>query len=220
MPNQIKVTYVTSSKFKQDENKVFLDHAVLTDGTPVKDLFTFEIRAVPISEMLEVDLQVLVQEEVVKAYSQIRVPCIVEHAGLIFDDYKDKSYPGGLTKPMWNTLGDKFLEETQSKGRKAIARAVIAYCDGMSVKTFVGESVGRLADAPRGKRQFYWDTVFIPDEASGAATGLTYAEIVEEPTLGLEYKITKLSQSGKAMRAFLEYLRSASAPSLWGHPIT
>jgi hypothetical protein len=59
---------------------------------------------------------------VASAYAQVKVPCIVEHAGLIFDDYKDRSYPGGLTKPMWNTLRDRFIEETRSANRGATAR--------------------------------------------------------------------------------------------------
>jgi len=209
-----KVVYVTSSTFKAEENRVFRDHCEL-DGMPIRDLFEFDIRAVPIVELLEVDLRVMVQAEVTSAYSQIKVPCIVEHAGLIFEDYLLESYPGGLTKPMWNTLGNKFLEETQSKGRRALARAVIAYCDGMSVHTFVGETTGTLAEVPRGLRKFYWDTVFIPDDTSGISQGKTYAEIVADPDLGIEYKIKNLSQSSKAMLNFLKYLKDNDDPVLW-----
>lgn len=210
-----KIVYVTSSRFKEEENKVFVANCKLANGTPVKDLFEFDIRKVPITEMLEVDLHVMVQAEVTNAYSQIKVPCIVEHAGLIFQDYKDKSYPGGLTKPMWNALGEKFIQETHSAGRRAIARAVVAYCDGKSVHTFTGETKGVLASSPRGARKFYWDTIFIPDTPSGKEGDKTYAEIVENPRLGLKYKMTKLSQSGKAMMAFLQFLKKVGPPSLW-----
>jgi inosine/xanthosine triphosphate pyrophosphatase family protein len=212
---KIKVTYVTSSRFKKEENSVFVTSCHLKDSRSVADVFEFEIREVPIAELLEVKLEVMVQAEVVNAYSQIRIPCIVEHAGLIFDNYKDRSYPGGLTKPMWDTLGDDFIKETNSENRRVIARAVVAYCDGKSVKTFVGETVGALAEAPRGNREFYWDTVFVPDEATGAAAGKTYAEIVELPNLGLKYKIEKLSQSSKAMLSFLEYLDKHPNGDLW-----
>ncbi|TKB75026.1 MAG: hypothetical protein E8D46_03795 [Nitrospira sp.] len=210
-----KIVYVTSSRFKEEENKVFVANCKLANGTPVKDLFEFDIRKVPITEMLEVDLHVMVQAEVTNAYSQIKVPCIVEHAGLIFQDYTDMSYPGGLTKPMWNALGEKFIEETHSSGRRATARAVVAYCDGKSVRTFTGETKGTLAEHPRGAREFYWDTVFIPDDSSGKPGTKTYAEIVEDPDLGLKYKIMKLSQSAKAMLAFLKFLREEGPPSLW-----
>jgi inosine/xanthosine triphosphate pyrophosphatase family protein len=217
MPSRshIRIVYVTSSAFKKEENAVFATQCAMDDGTPVRDLFEFDIRPVPIQGILNVDLSVMVSAEVVSAYSQLKVPCIVEHAGLIFADYERSSYPGGLTKPMWDTLNDNFIEETRSAGRPAIARAVIAYCDGKGVKTFVGERSGKISDRPRGKRAFYWDTVFIPDDASGKAGDLTYAEIVEEPTLGLAYKIQALSQSSIAMKAFLKYRLKSGEPELW-----
>src|SRR5438067_13269060 len=123
MDSRIRVVYVTSSTYKQQENECFLEYCLLPDGRPVRDRFEFDVRPVPIVEMLEVDLRVLVQAEVTKAYGQIKVPCIVEHAGLIFAEYVVQSYPGGLTKAMWNALGDRFVDETRSAGRRAIARA-------------------------------------------------------------------------------------------------
>jgi XTP/dITP diphosphohydrolase len=210
-----KVIYVTSNKFKEEENRIFCQEAVFPDGKKISDLFEFDIRSVPIKEILEVDLEVMVQAEVTSAYSQIRVPCIVEHAGLIFEDYKRNSYPGGLTKPMWDTLKDQFIEETKSAGRRAIARAVIAYCNGKCVQTFVGETLGELSSQPRGNRAFYWDTIFIPDDPSGKAVGKTYAEIAEDSSLGLGYKVVKLSQSGRAMLEFLSYRRKVGIAELW-----
>jgi len=213
--SKIRVVYVTGSSFKKEENAVFLDQCSLDDGTPVREVFDFDIRPVPIQEILNVDLRVMVSEEVVSAYSQLKVPCIVEHAGLLFSEYADVSYPGGLTKPMWDALKDRFVQETGSAGRGAIARAVIAYCDGMKVETFVGERTGKIADKPRGRREFYWDTVFIPEDPTGKAAGMTYAEIVEDPSLGLGHKIGVLSQSSQAMKAFLEYRRQVGEPQLW-----
>src|ERR1035441_10052940 len=213
--NRIRIVYVTSSKFKKEENETFLRECSLGNGARIDDVFEFDIRPVPIQEILNVDLSVMVSAEVVSAYSQLKVPCIVEHAGLVFSDYADRSYPGGLTKPMWDTLRDRFVDETKSAGRKAIARAVVAYCDGKQVKTFVGERAGTIADRPRGSREFYWDTVFIPEDSSGHSRGLTYAEIVESADLGLAYKIRELSQSSAAMKSFLEYRLRAGDPELW-----
>jgi XTP/dITP diphosphohydrolase len=213
--SKIRVVYVTSSKFKKEENEVFVRECALKSGARIDEVFDFDIRPVPIQEILNVDLRVMVSAEVVSAYSQLKVPCVVEHAGLIFSEYTDRSYPGGLTKPMWDTLQDCFIEETKSAGRAAMARAVVAYCDGMQVKTFVGERKGRIADRPRGSREFYWDTVFIPDDPSGQSNGLTYAEIVESKSLGLAYKIGALSQSSNAMKEFLEYRLQAGEPALW-----
>src|SRR5688500_5551281 len=125
------IQYVTSNNFKREEAAIILSDAAFADGTRVGDLFSFDFRDVSITEILEVDIDVMVQDKVIKAYHRIRLPCIVEHAGLIFEVYEGRGYPGGLTKPMWDTLGDRFLGETASKGRRAIARAVVAYCDGM-----------------------------------------------------------------------------------------
>ena len=108
--SKIEVVFVTSSEYKKAENEVLQNECTLEDGQTVRDLFEFDIRQVPIKEILEVKISQMVRIEVVQAYSKIRVPCIVEHAGLIFEGYEH--YPGGLTKPMWNVLGDKFIQET------------------------------------------------------------------------------------------------------------
>jgi len=207
-----QVVYVTNSPFKIKENEIFVANCKFPDGSLVRDLFEFDFRQVPIKEVLEVDLNAMVMAEVTKAYSEIRVPCIVEHAGLIFEGHEE--YPGGLTKPMWNALNDRFIQETQSAGRRAKAKAVVAYCDGKSVQTFEGETWGSIADTPRGSRKFYWDTVFIPDDPTGKSGNKTYAEIVDDPALGLIYKMVELSQSSRAMLRFLEY-RKQVGPDLW-----
>jgi XTP/dITP diphosphohydrolase len=210
----IRVVYVTSSDYKVEENKI-LAKEVQVDGAPVGERFAFDIRRNQIQEQLEVRIDWMVEAEVRAAYEALHVPCIVEHAGLIFSDYEAFSYPGGLTKPMWNTLGERFIEETRSAGRSAIARAVVAYCDGQAIYTFVGETHGHLADGPRGSRSFYWDTVFIPDSDSGNPGKRTYAEIVEQD--GLPAKVRTLSQSTKAMMAFLRYRLGKGEPELWPH---
>jgi inosine/xanthosine triphosphate pyrophosphatase family protein len=72
-----------------------------------------------------------------------------------------------------------------------------------------------LPSSYRGRREFYWDTVFIPEDPTGRAADKTYAEIVDDPGLGLEHKVLHLSQSFKALRHFLEYVRANSIPKLW-----
>ena len=206
----IRINYVTSNKFKQEEIKEFVENCNLTDGTPIRGNFDFKIYPNLIHERLEVDIEKMVRFEVKEAYSKIKVPCIVEHAGLIFEKYKTIGYPGGMTKPMWNTLKQDFLLETNSAKEKVIAKAVIGYCDGKDIKTFIGETFGVLSDAPRGNRDFYWDTIFIPD----TNTNQTYAEIVEN--YGIKEKLIKYSQSAKALILFLEYIRNNGVDDFWG----
>jgi inosine/xanthosine triphosphate pyrophosphatase family protein len=214
MGRKIKIVYVTSSKFKKEENAAFVAGASLSDGTPVRDAFEFDLRSAQIKELLEVDLSAMVCAEVTEAYCQWKVPCIVEHAGLIFEDFLSQSYPGGLTKSMWNALTDRFITETHAQGRRAVARAVVAYCDGHEVRTFVGEVKGHIAHVPRGSRDFYWDTIFVPDDPSGSPGRLTYAEIVDEPNMGIATKAL-MSQSSIAMLKFLEFRRRSPLPRLW-----
>lgn len=171
----------------------------------------FDFRGIPIKEVLDVELSVVVRAEVKEAYQVIQTPCIVERAGLIYDRHRSTSYPGGLTKAMWNALGEGFVLETNGAGQGAIARAVVAYCNGMTIQTFVGETHGTIASNPRGSRSFYWDTVFLPDDSAGGRGTKTYAEIA---TLSIAQKVT-LSQSTKAMRALVEYLATEPTPDLW-----
>jgi inosine/xanthosine triphosphate pyrophosphatase family protein len=116
---------------------------------------------------------------------------------------------------MWDALDNQFIAETRSANREAIARAVVAYCDGMKIYTFVGEREGQIAASPRGSRTFYWDTIFIPNDTTNTVSGKTYAEIADDPDLGLEFKVLRLSQSTTAMIKFLEHLRLAPPSKLW-----
>jgi XTP/dITP diphosphohydrolase len=206
----IKVNYVTSSKFKREEIELIANYCQLSDGTPVKDNFNFVLHELDIPERLEVDLERMVSHEVKKAYSILKVPCIVEHAGLIFENHLANNYPGGLTKPMWNTLGEGFISETNSSNIKVIARAFIGFCDGKNIFTFKGETKGSISEKPRGSRGFYWDTIFIPE----GDLSLTYAEIVD--SFGLKEKITKYSQSAKAIISFLDFLHNKKTDDFWG----
>lgn len=63
MNQKIRVVYVTSSRFKQEENKAFLNESRLPDGRRVEEIFEFDIREVPIQETLHVDLSAMVSAE-------------------------------------------------------------------------------------------------------------------------------------------------------------
>jgi inosine/xanthosine triphosphate pyrophosphatase family protein len=208
------VNFVTSSLHKEEELAI-VRSGHLSDGSLVTDVANIRTIRASIPEILETDIERIVKAEAREAYRRFLVPCAVEHAGLIFHDYMANGYPGGLTKPMWNTLGDRFVVETQSARRKAVARSVVGYCDGMDVVTATGETEGTIADAPRGTRAFYWDTVFVPSGTNGKADGKTYAEIVDDPALGLKYKVLHLSQFAKALRALLEKLHKKDISLLW-----
>src|ERR1043166_506274 len=205
----IKVIYCSWSPFKKEEWEAAKDSFELS-GKKLEQLFDVEFRDVPTSEPLLCDLEAMVRVKVESAYRGVRVPCIVEHAGLILDGYQAKSFPGGLTQPMWDALGaDRFVASCSSLTDRAIARAVVGYCDGLNIRTFVGETHGMLTASPRGSRAFYWDTVFCPDGGSGR----TYAEMVGSDKSGLVDKL-RLSQSIKALMDFMAY-RLSNEPALF-----
>jgi XTP/dITP diphosphohydrolase len=203
--NKINIYYATRSEFKQQEIAAIESSFTFRgeDGSeqPVGDRFKFVFSDTKTDEPLEVDLATMVRHKAVSAYKSLLMPCIVEHAGLILQEHASSGYPGGLIQPMMDALeAEDFVRRISAAGERAVARAVIGYCDGMSVHIFTGETEGVIADRPRGSREFYWDTIFAPDGYGGA----TYAEITADLTRGIPEKM-KVSQSWKALRAFLEF---------------
>lgn len=197
---KISVVFATKSEFKRQEIEVVLKMSEFTDSDNVVrnigEKFEISFSDVATDEPLEIDLVAMVRHKAVSAYRGLLRPCVVEHV----KEHDKSGYPGGLTQPMWDALGaEGFLRRTQAAGEPALARAVFGYCDGMGIDTFVGETIGSIAREPRGNRNFYWDTVFCPQEFEGK----TYAEVAEDPALGIAEKM-KVSQSYRALRLFLE----------------
>jgi len=201
--SSIPIVYCSRSNFKEEEWNA-VRHQFELDSRPgqkLGDLFDLEFRKVPTREPLLCDLEEMVHFKAESAYEATRVPCIVEHAGLILEGFEASSFPGGLTQPMWDALqAERFVASCSQLSSKAIARAVIGYCDGMSIESFVGEMTGTLSKVPKGDRAFYWDTIFCPDGFDGK----TYAEIVANNGDGLLRKLA-VSQSIKALKAFMQY---------------
>jgi inosine/xanthosine triphosphate pyrophosphatase family protein len=205
----IHIVYCSWSEFKKEEWGLAQNEHKLISRPDRKlgELFALEFRNVSTQEPLLCDLEQMIRSKAESAYRAVRTPCIVEHAGLILEGYEGNSYPGGLTQPMWDALGaERFVASCAPLATRAIARAVIGYCDGMSIQTFIGETAGVLSPSPRGDRAFYWDTVFCPDGFGDR----TYAEIAAG---GLSAKLS-VSQSIKALKGFMEY-RLSNEPSLF-----
>ena len=208
----VDVVYCSWSKFKQEEWSCIKDVFSLDSmpGQTLGQLFILDFRKVATTEPLLCDLEKMVRAKVESAYSAVRVPCIVEHAGLLLEGYEDKSFPGGLTQPMWDALdAELFASSCSTLTTRATARAVIGYCDGMNIVTFVGDTKGSISKTPTGTRAFYWDTIFCPDGFENR----TYAEIVGNDSSGLIKKL-EVSQSIKALKKFMQY-RLSNEPVLF-----
>jgi inosine/xanthosine triphosphate pyrophosphatase family protein len=207
----IRIAYCSWSDYKKEEWALAKDTIELEPtGKKLGDLFDVRFRKIATTEPLLCDLISMVKFKVESAYRQIQVPCIVEHAGLVLEGYESKSFPGGLTQPMWDSLTpEQFVSACSTLTSRAVARAVVGYCDGLNVHTFVGETRGTLSGTPRGTREFYWDTIFCPDGCGGR----TYAEIVKDDRSGLGDKLV-VSQSIKALKEFMLH-RLAAEPTLF-----
>lgn len=200
------IFYATRSAFKTEELEIIAKDVEFKDklgsSHKIGDLVDFRVSDIRTDEPLEIDLVLMVHHKARSAYRSLLAPCIVEHAGLIFDKNSKSGFPGGLTQPMWDALTvDEFLSRTNASGEPAIARSVVGYCDGRQIMTFVGETSGVLASSARGTRGFYWDVLFCPDGGGGK----TYAEIASSGANGLKDKLL-LSQSTKALTLFATYL--------------
>jgi len=212
--NKRTIFYATRNSFKNEELSIISLKQSFRDPKNIErkigELIDFRVSDISTEEPLEIDLCEMIRHKARSAYRTILYPCIVEHAGLILEKNAAEGFPGGLTQPMWDALHPEgFLARTGCAGERAIARAVVGYCDGMQTHTFVGETTGTIADAPRGSREFYWDVVFCPDEGGGK----TYAEMTDEAD-GLEKKLA-ISQSTKAIRAFTSFLATQNGNDLF-----
>ena len=116
---------------------------------------------IKIEEIQSSDVNAIIKDKALKAFSQIGRPVIVEHSGLLLEKLNYK-LPNGLTQEFWDSLeADKFSQLFGDQ--KAKAFTIIGYIDGKKLHTFKGEIEGIIINEPRGCRAFHWDCVFIPN---------------------------------------------------------
>ncbi len=145
----MKIRFISRNQYKIREAKELLD------GSGI-EIIPFEES---LNELQTEDTNELVYDKVLKAFTKIGRPLIVEHTSLLIE--KINNLPGGLTQIFWDKLlADKFCE--LFKGSKVTAKTVVAYCNGKTIEYFDGEIEGSISDLPKGKRDFQWDCVFIP----------------------------------------------------------
>jgi XTP/dITP diphosphohydrolase len=179
----IELRFVSDNRFKHEEAKTILDPM----GIHVLPL------AIKIAELQTENTKQLVQDKTLKAFKAVGRSLFVEHTGLYLNHIN--GLPGGLTQIVWDTLqADKFSElfgNVTDPG--AIARTVIGFTDARRFYFFEGEIKGRIAQQPRGTRDFQWDCVFIPD-----GFDQTFAEMGE--------KKHNISMRRRALDAFANFL--------------
>ena len=180
----LRIRFLSRNQHKIDEVQAILRSVnveVIASNTAIEELQT-------------TDTAKLVRDKCLRAFRQIGHALFVEHTGLYIKSLN--GFPGGLTQIFWDTLdADRISAIFGKQPDPAVtARTVIGYCDGKRIHQFAGEVVGRIAEQPRGPRDFQWDCVFIPDgyEKTFAELGVVKNEI---------------SMRRRALDAFCKYLR-------------
>ncbi|RLG47701.1 MAG: non-canonical purine NTP pyrophosphatase, partial [Thermoproteota archaeon] len=77
-------------------------------------------------------------------------PFFVEDAGLFIEALQ--GFPGPYSSYVFRTIGNEGILKLMDglSNRSAVFRSVIGLSEGGSVKTFLGETPGRISDSPRG----------------------------------------------------------------------
>jgi len=123
----------------------------------------------------------------------------VEDAGLFIEALN--GFPGPYSHYVYQTIGTRGILKLMRNvdQRDSHFRSVVVFCDtDESLKTFRGETPGKIGQEERGSLGFGFDPIFEPLEAPGK----TFAEM----TL---MEKGKYSHRAKALRKFAEWYASA-----------
>jgi len=149
------------------------NHYKLEEVREIARPFKIEIEGYPcdIRELQTLNTTQLIRHKILEAFKLLGLPVIVDHASLQIDSMN--GMPGTLTQLFWDNLNYKLCDIVNALGNpKAKAVCTVGYCDGK--KIFHEEKIkeGTISGRPLGKRDFQWDTIFIPDGETR-----TYAEM-------------------------------------------
>jgi XTP/dITP diphosphohydrolase len=151
--------FVTSNAGKVREFEAIL-------GEPVEQL------ALDLPEIQALDVEAVVRQKALTAFTRVGRPVLVEDTGLYIDALR--GLPGALVRWFLLTIGPEGICALIPPGaeRDAVARTAVALCDGERVAVLAGETRGEIVIRPAGEGGFGWDSVFRP---AGAAR--TFAEM-------------------------------------------
>jgi non-canonical purine NTP pyrophosphatase (RdgB/HAM1 family) len=163
------------------------------------------ILSVPI-ESLDVDLEEIqaptiesiTLHKLQQARRFVEGPVFVEDVALGFEVLG--GFPGPYVKWLLAAAGGEGVGRIAAGLSDSSGSAVchLAFWDGDTVRTFVGECRGRILAQPRGDEGFGWDAWFEP-----AGLRMTYAEMTEEQKVCVSHR-------AMAYKHFSEHLLSGA----------
>lgn len=143
------ITFITGNQNKADYLAKYLGHPV--DHVKLN-----------LDELQSLDLKEIVEHKVKQAYEKIKKPVIVEDVSLEF--LALGRLPGTFIKFFVDEMSfETICSLLDGKDRKAIARCVFGYFDGLNLELFEGSLNGEIATTPAGENGFGWDKIFIPE---------------------------------------------------------
>ncbi len=152
-----------------------------------------------LDEVQSLDLEYVARKKAEEAFEKVKEPVIVDDVGVKIDVLN--GFPGPLVKFFLNSLGhQKLLELFKNESNRSVTvQNAIGFHDGKSVRVFIGEFRGTIAEEERGNDGWGFDVVIIPEGETK-----TLAE------LGTEHK-NKMSHRALSLFKFKKYLDSQKA---------
>jgi XTP/dITP diphosphohydrolase len=128
-----------------------------------------------LDELQGMDTDKISEHKARQAWQKVKKPVVVWDQSLHIDCLN--GFPGPLIKWFWTSVTlEKICKIADAfDDRGILAKVTLTYYDGKTMKHIYGEIFGVIADKPRGKNGFAWDSIFIP-----VGNSKTFAEMTPE----------------------------------------
>jgi non-canonical purine NTP pyrophosphatase (RdgB/HAM1 family) len=147
-------------------------------------------------EIQSLDLVEVVRDKAATAARRLGRPVLVEDTGLELAGLG--GFPGPLVRWVLASVGAEGIARmARAFGDPgATARCLLCATDGETEVFGEGVVAGRIAERPRGRGGFGWDSVFVPERPGGR----TYGEMDEDEKNAISHR----RRAFEALRAALE----------------
>lgn len=141
-------------------------------------------RALDISEVQSLDLGEVVRDKARSAFARLGRPVLVEDTSLELAGLG--GFPGPLVRWLLTAVGPAGIARLAHAfaDPRAVVRCMTCACDGVEEAVGLGVVSGVIAEGPRGRQGFGWDSVFIPADGGGR----TYAEMTQEAKNAISHR--------------------------------
>jgi len=176
------IHFITGNKNKFEEVRIILPEIEQLD--------------IDLPEIQEIDAKEIIKNKLAEAFNRTEGDFIVEDTSLYLECLK--GLPGPLIKWFLKTIGNDGLAEIAEKlgNDKAEAKTIIGYARNREeIYFFEGVIKGKVVK-PKGKTNFGWDPIFLPDGYEK-----TFAEMSREEK-------NKVSMRRNALNKLKEFLKT------------